>query len=181
MPTAFNTLHQQKLYMIYIGGYTKGALIELHDMRFVVAKNIEDTFASLRQQWWGEPDRLHLDAWGVVHSADGYQISLHDTPQQEELKLFFVNLGGYDPKVFSELHHNVLVVAPSAPKAKVKALKGILNWSTPHRDALFEVENIFCVNQAAQEQNLHIHLTPTENPKPFRFICKYRKVPPVAA
>ena len=38
----------QKLYMIYIGGYIEGSLIELHDMRFVVASSIEETFPALR-------------------------------------------------------------------------------------------------------------------------------------
>lgn len=112
-----------------------------------------------------------------MRSADGFDITLHQNPQESELKLFFVNLGGYNPDVFTELHENVLVVAPSAPKAKIKALKMIANWGTPHRDALFEVENVFCVGEAAKAQNLHIHLTPTDKPHPFRFTCKYRKVP----
>ena len=36
-------------------------------------------------------------------------------------KLFFVNLGGYDPDEFTELHKNVLLVAPDAKTAKAKA------------------------------------------------------------
>ncbi len=54
------------LFMIYIGGTIHGALIELHDMRFVCADKIEDTYSSLKKNWWGSPESLHLDAWGMV-------------------------------------------------------------------------------------------------------------------
>ena len=33
-----------KLFAIYIGGTHEKALIELHDMRFIIAENIKDTY-----------------------------------------------------------------------------------------------------------------------------------------
>ena len=39
------------LYACYIGGTHEKALIELHDMCFVVANQLEDTFEPLRQNW----------------------------------------------------------------------------------------------------------------------------------
>jgi len=39
------------LFVIYIGGGHKDALIELHDIRIVIAKTIEDTYESLRTSW----------------------------------------------------------------------------------------------------------------------------------
>ena len=42
-----------KLFVIYIGGTHEKSLIELHDMRFVVANTIEETYDALRQSWWG--------------------------------------------------------------------------------------------------------------------------------
>ena len=42
-----------KLFMIYIGGVHEKAFIELHDMRFVIAKSLEDTYEELKSSWWG--------------------------------------------------------------------------------------------------------------------------------
>lgn len=63
-----------KLFVIYIGGAHEQSLIELHDMRFIVADTIEETYKTLRKSWWGIPSSLHLDAWGVLNYADGQVI-----------------------------------------------------------------------------------------------------------
>lgn len=162
-----------KLFMIYIGGKTKQAIIELHDMRFVIAENIEQTYEELRKGWWGEPETLHLDCWGAVESADGYNLSLKPTPQESENKLYFVNLGGYSSEEFTELHKNVLVVAPTESKAKVRALKQILDWQSHHKDYQFEVEHLLALEQIVLAKNLYIHLEPTNNPVAFEFTAKY--------
>lgn len=163
------------LYAIYIGGSTKTSLIELHDIRFVIADTIEDTYDELRRDWWGTPESLHIDCWGVLTSADGHNIILKDHPQEScDEKLYFVNLGGYDPQEFAELHKNVFVVAPTESKAKVKALKTILDWQSHHEDYTYDVEQTVNISALAAEKSLYIHLEPAENPAPFTFSCKYR-------
>ncbi len=165
-----------KLFVIYIGGKMETSLIELHDMRFVVAERIEDTFQDLKQEWWGVPKSLHIDCWGVLSYADGYRISLEKKPSKSSKKLFFVNLGGYDANIFTELHENIFVVAENESDAKVRALqqiKNTVNWGSPHRDYLYDVENCFCLNYIAEEKSHFIHLTETEVSIPFAFTCKY--------
>ena len=163
-----------KLFVIYIGGDTATSLVELHDMRFVVAETIEDTYPALKASWWGRPESLHIDNWGELTSADGHDIYLKPEPVPEgQDQLWFVNLGGYDPAEFTELHKNVFVVAPNASKAKVRALKMILDWDAHHRDYQFEVEKSFCVADAARVMGLHIHLVKTDTPSPFVFTAKY--------
>jgi hypothetical protein len=44
-----------KLFAIYISGELAGTNIELHDMRFVVAPTLHDTYPELRRQWWEHP------------------------------------------------------------------------------------------------------------------------------
>ncbi len=162
-----------KLFAIYIGGKTETSLIEVHDMRFVIAEKIEDAYDTLRAEWWGVPESLHLDCWGELTSADGHNISLKDYPAEYDEKLYFVNLGGYDPKKFTELHKDVFVVARNDSKAKVKALRQILDWVSHHRDYQFEVENCFCVNNIVGAKKLYIHLEKTDQVVPFEFTCKY--------
>lgn len=136
------------LFVIYVGGKHTKSLLELHDMRFVLADRIEDTYRQLRESWWGEPKSLHLDCWGILKSADGYNIHLKNEPSVEQNKLFFINLGGYDSTQFTELHKNVFVVAPNEREAKLKALQQIKTWESPHRDYLYDIENIINIENA---------------------------------
>jgi len=162
-----------KLFVIYIGGETTTSLIELHDMRFAIVEKIEDAYADLKAQWWGTPESLHLDCWGELTSADGYNIHLKSEPSLTEQKLYFVNLGGYDSKQFTELHKNVFVVATNDKEAKARAVAQVQNWEVPHRDYQYEVEKCFCINQVVTNKKLYIHLEKTDQPKSFEFVCKY--------
>lgn len=163
-----------KLFVFYIGGDTNTSLVELHDVRFAVAEKITDTYDELRASWWGRPGSLHLDCWGELCSADGYNIRLKSEPPTGDEKLWFVNLGGYDPQQFTELHKNVFVVAPTASKAKVRALRQILDWKGHHQDEIFEVEKIFNINDVAAAKNLYIHFEKSDNPAPFEFSYGYK-------
>lgn len=167
-----------KLFVIYIGGSTKTSLIELHDMRFVVAQSIEETYAVLRKTWWGTAESLHLDAWGELVYADGYDIAIQPkikvAPVHE--KLYFLNLGGYDSKQFTELHRNVFIIAQDKQAAKIKAKAQIEQWEVPHTDSNFEVENIISVGECLERSGYELVLTKTGNPKPFVFTCKYTPI-----
>ena len=163
-----------KLYMFYVGGNCGNSNVELHDVRFSIGETAEECHGDLREQWWGEPKSLHLDCWGAVEQADGFDITLtKDAPQESPDKLFFVNLGGYDPAQFSELHRNVLLVAPDAKAAKAKALAQIRSWSLPHKDKLFEVEKAIDVTALLEAYGYSLSLQPAAEEKPFSFVCDY--------
>lgn len=166
------------LFVIYIGGAHAQSLIELHDMRFVIANTIEDTYPALRKSWWGTPTSLHLDAWGILNYADGYNISISNQPQKNSMQqLYFINLGGYDNNQFTELHKNVFVVAENEIQAKQKALQQVKNWQSPHRDNLYQVENTINVSMLLANQNNHyLHLQETLAEKPFEFTCMYTPI-----
>ncbi len=166
------------LFVIYIGGAHQKSLIELHDMRFVIANTIEETYPALRESWWGTPESLHLDAWGVLNYADGYDIVISDQPTTEVVeKLFFVNLGGYDQHQFTELHKNIFVVANDEAQAKKKAVQQVQNWQSPHRDYLHQVENIVNINGLfANDGSYYVHLKKSAAIKPFEFTCLYTPI-----
>ena len=116
-----------KLFAIYIGGEHPGANIEVHDMRFVAAPSIEDTYEALKRQWWGRPGSLHIDCWSELSHADGYEIALRPEPFFGPERLFYVNLGGYDRIEFAEKHRNVFVVASLARDVPIKRIyRGVL-------------------------------------------------------
>ena len=161
----------ENLFVIYLGGSCKEAIIEVHDMRLVIAETIEDTYDTLKKNWWGDSKGLHLDAWGILRWADGYKIEIMDSvPENNQAKLYFVNLGGYSSKEFTELHKNIFIVAKNDREAKLRALKHIENWESPHRDNLFDVDKILNVSNFL---NNRVRLTPCVKESPFEFICKY--------
>jgi hypothetical protein len=158
-----------KLFAFYIGGRTATSLIELHDVRVVAGESIEDCYDAIRSSWWGTPESLHLDCWGELTSADGHAISLRAAPPSGEDKLWFVNLGGYDPADFNELHKNIFVVAPTESKAKVRALKAVLDWNQRHKDNQYDVESIACLSDSVGGGKWHIHLEKSDDLVPFTF------------
>lgn len=162
-----------KLFAIYIGGEIAGANIEVHDMRFVVAPSIEQSHAELLRQWWGKSGSLHIDCWAALDHADGFDVSLRTEPFLGEERLYFVNLGGYDPTEFAERHRNVFVVAPTEKLAKARAIKHARHWVEPHRDDMYEAEQAFSLADAASGQRLYIHLTPTHAARDLAFTCDY--------
>lgn len=162
-----------KLFAIYIGGEHERANIELHDMRFVVAPSITDTYDELRRQWWGTPKSLHIDCWAELDQIDGYDVILRPEPFDGPERLYYVNLGGYAEDEFLEKHKNVFVVADSLPKAKARALKSAAVWREPHRDDLYEAEQAIALSGSVRGQNLHVHLVPSANRKVLQFTCDY--------
>jgi hypothetical protein len=163
-----------KLFLFYVGGSCGNSNVELHDVRFSIGETPEDCHDDLRQQWWGDAESLHLDCWGAVEQADGFDVELtREIAPGSTDRLFFVNLGGYDPREFSELHKNILLVAEDAIAAKAKALVQIGSWSLPHKDKLFEVEKAVDITASMRRYGYFLRLTKAVAEKPFKFVCDY--------
>ena len=69
-------LENNFLYLIVLGGRAKKANIELHDVRWVIGSGIEDTYDTLRKDWFGSPKGLHIDSYKKIEYIDGYKINL---------------------------------------------------------------------------------------------------------
>ena len=120
------------LFIVVLGGRSLKSNIEIHDVRWVLGKSFEDTFPELRKQWIGKPSGLHIDSYKRIQYVDGYKIiisksnkSKKNNKKQEDESLWFINLGGYNPKKMYEEHEFKLIVAKNARHAKIKARK---NW-----------------------------------------------------
>ena len=137
-----STPEQPKLFLVVLGGRIEGCHVELHDVRFVVGSSIEATIPELQRQWVGRRRGLHLDSWMQVRQIDGYAIHLSRTPADSVEKLWFVNVGGYNPSDLLELHQIGLVVAPSAAAAKARAKRRLLpDAQQRHKDDLHAVDD----------------------------------------
>ena len=117
------------LYLVVVGGRIPKANVEVHDVRWVIGSKIEDTFDVLRKDWFGSIDGLHIDSYKKIYSVDGYKIKIKKSQIKKSTskfikevnnnkKLWFINLGGYDPKSMQEKHEFGLLVASTASDAK---------------------------------------------------------------
>ncbi|MGP4717455.1 DUF1543 domain-containing protein [Psychrobacter sp. T6-6] len=109
------------LYMVQLGGRPKGRLIEQHDMFFGVANQVSGLVVGINQHWPEVKNKWHIDSYRAVTKVDGYTIKLLESGEQvsteADLKLFFINLGGYQRGSFEEFHYKLLVVATSQAQA----------------------------------------------------------------
>jgi hypothetical protein len=145
----------KKIFMIGIGGSLSKVNIEIHDLQFVVAECIEDTYESLKKDWYGES--LHLDEYKMLLGADGFSIELKDYPQEIEEKIFFVNMGGYQHDVFGELHESGLIVAKDEKEAKDKGHKVLLKQAeSRHIDNIYELCDLL---KYWDENPLYLHIS----------------------
>ncbi|MDB2374478.1 DUF1543 domain-containing protein [Psychrosphaera haliotis] len=150
-----------KLFMVYLGGSAGQSNIEVHDVRFVVGNTIDDTIPQLIAEWYGNRKNLHIDCYMEVNHIEGYKIDIADTKCSSGLKLYFVNLGGYQPTKFTELHEFGLFVAASSEDAKQQAKATLLKDSViPHKDNLMEVDECFPVSLLDGQHFVHL----TESP-----------------
>ena len=138
------------LFIVVLGGRTSKSNIELHDVRWVIGEKIEETFATLRRQWFGQQKGLHIDSYKAIKYVDGYEIKITETNKSypdddlySDKRLWFINLGGYNPGKMSEEHSFRLIVAESALKAKRKAKdcwEG--NIKSKHNDDSSEISTV---------------------------------------
>jgi len=146
-------LENNFLYLVVLGGRAEKANIELHDVRWVVASKIEDTYDTLRKDWFGSPEGLHIDSYKRIKYIDGYRINLiylqNEKIEKKELAkknkakkyLWFVNIGGYDPTSMQEKHEFGLVVASNKLEAKnIAKSKWLIGCKKKHKDNLASLE-----------------------------------------
>lgn len=60
-----------KLFMFYIGGNAGKSNIEVHDIQFVVAEKPTDAWPALREAWFGDKDKIHIDGYAEITWVDG--------------------------------------------------------------------------------------------------------------
>ena len=155
------------LFLVVVGGRSPKANIELHDVRWVIGTKIEDTFDQLRNDWFGSDNGLHIDSYKKIDSIDGYKINLINKESREpqnkiskkgrisNKKLWFVNIGGYDPNSMQEKHEFGLVVASSFSEAKNKAKsKWLIDCKKKHKDDIYVVEDFTDVDDCEVIKNI---------------------------
>ena len=154
---------QDRLIACVLGGAAAGAKTELHDVAFAVGDSLEAVHEQLLDGWFGDPHGLHVDAWCFLDSVQGYRVHLAHEPADNDLHLYFINIGGYRPGVFGEHHAWGFVGAPDKAEAKVRAQRTMLpEHEETHKDDLYDIDDCLQVGEIAGR---HVHLTPDPQAK----------------
>ena len=115
------------LYMVQLGGRPKGRLIEQHDIFFGAASQVSDLIGGINAHWPEVKNKWHIDSYRAITKVGSYAIKLIESSEQlkaaTDLKLFFINLGGYQQDSFEEFHYKLLIVAPNQADAIKQAKK----------------------------------------------------------
>jgi hypothetical protein len=102
-----------KLYMLLLGSKAPGRHVEQHDFFFGIANSLKDLVPDIKAFWPETGGKIHIDGWRELRYIDGYRITVHlrdEIVEELPLKLFFINLGGYQENKFEEQHYTVLTV-----------------------------------------------------------------------
>lgn len=149
------------LYVVYLGGRAPGCHLEVHDVVFAAGRSLNDIHSQLLDQWFGDREQVHVDAWARVETVPGYRVKLSARVPTGSTRLYFVNLGGYVPGELMERHASALYGGDSVDEVKKRAREELLNDKhTVHRDDLYEVDDMLAIRSV---QEFHVHLEPDRN------------------
>jgi len=167
------------LYLVVLGGRAKKANIELHDVRWVVGSKIEDTYDTLRKDWFGSQGGLHIDSYKKIKYIDGYKINLINFEKDKIEKmqlvkknkakkyLWFVNIGGYSPTSMQEKHEFGLVIASIKLEAKnIAKSKWLIGCKKKHKDDVASLQKLISYDDChliKKIGNWEIELIPDNN------------------
>ena len=144
------------LYAVMLGGRAPGCRIELHDIAFAVGTSLESMHEQLLEQWFGQPQGLHVDAYAKLDRADGHRVTLEGKPFSGGKHLYFINIGGYQPNEMAEQHAYGFFVAPNKSEAKARAKAELLpGRQEVHKDDLYDVDDCIALSEI---NGRYIHL-----------------------
>nr|WP_199158240.1 DUF1543 domain-containing protein [Pedobacter sp. ASV2] len=147
---------QQKLFMLMLGCKPEGRQTEQHDIFFGIASSLQQLIPDIFAFWPEAKDKIHVDAWREVNYVDGCKVEVVEAREtiNNELSLFFLNLGGYRPNEFDEPHYKMLLATPDKATAIKQAKETAFykhTWfdgATSHIDDKYgvDVDDAFEIN-----------------------------------
>lgn len=174
------------LFLVVLGGRNNSCNIEQHDIRWVVAKSIEDCYPFLRKEWIGESKGLHIDSYVAIEFIDGYFVKptiLSQKSITKDLKqskrLWFINQGFYRPEDINEIHYFSLLVAEDVIMAKRLATSRLnLKVKGKHIDDVIMIDKVndISLNKISEYCYIKLEVDPLRRsqvikPDWFGYLC----------
>ena len=163
--------------MVQLGGRPKGRLIEQHDIFFGVANQVRELVEDINHHWPEVKNKWHIDSYRAITKVGNHTVKLIESDNQAAndngLKLFFINLGGYQRGSFEEFHYKLLIVAATQADAIKQAKQSTFykEFTFKDKDSPFnaashiddkfqvDIDDIYNVNDLVS--NIQILIEPT--------------------
>lgn len=173
-----------------LGCTPPGRHTEQHDIYFTISTTLENTVPGIKVFWPEAQGKIHIDAWREVNFVNGFKVEVvakYEATEQTDLKLFFINLGGYKPGEFDEPHYKLLIVAPDMATAVKQAKQTAFYKHTgfagasSHIDDRYgvDVDDVFEVDDIlpkAIRENFSLLITEAKEELPDVFNLGYLKL-----
>lgn len=140
------------LFMLVVGCKPAGRFTEQHDIFFGIARQMKELIPQLLAFWPEAKGKIHIDSWRCVKQVDGYIVELvqknNRLPLTDsgEVKLFFINLGGYKQDDAEEYHYKLLVAAPDKVIATQKAKQTAFYKHTGFEGAVSHIDDRYGID-----------------------------------
>jgi len=179
-----------KLFLLLLGSKAPKRNVEQHDYFFGIANTLKELVPQIKAFWPEAGNSIHVDGWRLVTNVDGYEIKVMPrtglTPPSER-KLFFINLGGYQPNKLEEQHYTVLTVQENRASAVQDAKKtaffkaNSIKGANSHIDEKYgiDVDDIYRVEDILdpqQKEKYHIVIEPGSDLKADHIHLGYFKL-----
>jgi hypothetical protein len=148
-----------QLFALYLGGRAPKSTIEVHDVVFCVAKNIEEAYPIAKEKWWGLKNQVHIDSYIELTQIDGHTIELMQEPSGESKKLFFLYFGGYGEHLFGEIHQGAFFIGEDQEEVIKRGQESLCQGLfQQHLDSCIDVETLLTLDEI---DGFYLHFIPS--------------------
>ena len=173
-----------KLFYTILGATPKGRNTEQHDVFFGIAETLKDLIPDMKRFWPEAKGKIHIDGYQELKFVDGFELKIvQQNSLVSENHLFFINLGGYEPGKFEELHQQYMMVGKSmaeiirrVKKTEFYKTMGFKNAES-HIDDKYgvDIDDIFKVTDILPEEmkekySIVLEKSKVENKENYTFI-----------
>lgn len=186
-----------KLYMVLLGSKPPGRHTEQHDVFFSIANSLKELIPEIKA-FWPDARSLHIDGWREVNWVDDYKIEVKPKSEhpglnpEGQLKIFFINLGGYKKDEFEEFHYKMLAVGENSgvaiQRSKTTAFYKHTGFegANSHVDDKYgiDVDDVYFIDDvlpASIKEHYNILVTPTTSPGVDQINLGYFKLDKILA
>ncbi len=92
------------LFVVLLGGYNPGDMLESHNLFIGVGKDMESMKSQMKKSW---KYATHVDAYMILNHADGFNIKIKEgKPYEKKFPALVIgNIGYYRDGYFTEFHN----------------------------------------------------------------------------
>ena len=140
-------MKKESIFMLLLGCKPKGRYTEQHDVLFTIGSTLKELIPDINS-FWPESGSIHIDCWRTLTEVDGYNIEIMPASSKptNQLRLFFINLGGYKPDEFEEYHYKTIIVAENKTLAIKKAKESAFFKHTGFKGAETHIDDKYGID-----------------------------------